>query len=148
MKILSVKTWLYFVIIISYVYVICFTSSGMLSISEPMSKDDKEFWTDFLLLTNFIYCCIALIHLFGFDRRNLLITHPNLSRYSSLLLTICPLLAAAFDPLKSTLLKWHILNEKMYFFTGVISLFIIVSAILAISLWLLSLWGYEKHTAK
>ncbi|MEN4543777.1 hypothetical protein ABEG75_11585 [Pantoea agglomerans] len=133
-----VKVWLLFVIVISYFYVVGFSLIGLLSSTDLMYANDKAFWSFLLLLINIAYCTVAFIHLFRFDRRKLLTSEATLSKYASLMLTICPLLAALFDPFKLILLKWNITNEKTYFATGVISLFIIFGLALTSSLFLIS----------
>ncbi|PPC64125.1 hypothetical protein C1Y41_05665 [Pantoea sp. ICBG 1758] len=122
---INVKAWLWLVLIFSYFYVFGFTILGLLSSTELMYEKDKKFWTAMLLLLNFAYCSIALIHLFCFDRKGRLISEPRLSRYSNLLLCFCPFVAAAFDPLKPFLINSQILNGKAYFTTGIILAFII-----------------------
>ncbi|WP_313382543.1 hypothetical protein [Pantoea sp.] len=138
MAINRVKVWLLFVIGISYFYVVGFSLIGLLSNTDLMYADDKALWSLVLFVINIAYCVVALLHLFRFDRRGLLNSEATLSKYASLMLTICPLLAALFDPVKSLLLQWQFTNQNTYLAAGIISLFIIFSLALVISLLIIS----------
>lgn len=121
----TARAWLWLIIIFSYAYVFGFTVLGLLSNTELMYEKDKKFWTAMLLLLNFSYCSIALIHLLRFDRKGRLISEPKLSIYGNFLLCICLFFAAAFYPLKPILTNFQIVNTKAYFTTGIILTFII-----------------------
>jgi len=113
-----------------------------------MYASDKARWSLVLFLINIAYCLVALFHLFRFDRTGLLNSEATLSKYASLMLTICPLLAALFDPVKSLLLQWQFANPKTYLATGIIALFVIFTLALAVSLLLISKSTDKKLNAR
>ena len=123
--------WLVIVIALSLTYTTLFILSSLQSNDIRVCEARRSIWEVVLFTTNGAFCILALLHLFIFDRQERSIINPELSRLTSLALTLCPLLCASFDPFKKAFIRFNTAAPTDFAATGAIS-FILVFLLICI----------------